>query len=73
MYDLLDALITAQTSTEEAEQKLGVIATNLASRLRQLAAKVQEVRGNSDQNLLRTALREYEATHDKYDLTSNKF
>lgn len=65
LYDLLDALITAQTSTEEAEHKLGVIATNLASRLRQMAAKVQEVRGSSDQNLLRAALRDYEATHDK--------
>lgn len=65
LYDLLDALITAQTSSEEAEQKLGTLASNLAGKLRQLAAKVQELRSHSDQNLLRAALRDYEATHDK--------
>lgn len=61
----MDALITAQTSSEEAEQKLGTLATNLAGRLRQMAARVQELRSNPDQNLLRAALRDYEATHDK--------
>lgn len=65
LYDLLDALITAQTSSEEAEQKLGTLATSLAGRLRQMAARVQELRSNPDQNLLRGALRDYEATHDK--------
>lgn len=58
-------MITAQTSSEEAEQKLGTLATNLAGRLRQMAARVQELRSNPDQNLLRGALRDYEATHDK--------
>lgn len=58
-------MITAQTSSEEAEQKLGTLATNLAGRLRQMAARVQELRSNTDQNLLRGALRDYEATHDK--------
>ena len=61
MYDLLDALITAQTSPEDAEQKLGILASSLAGRLRTAAAKVQECRTLGDQNALRNALREYES------------
>ncbi|XP_055389914.1 tetratricopeptide repeat protein 30 homolog [Condylostylus longicornis] len=60
LYDLLDALITAQTSTENAEKKLGTLASGLAAKLRTLAAQVQEARGNTDQNVLRNALKEYE-------------
>jgi tetratricopeptide repeat protein 30 len=65
LYDLLDALITAQAAPEEAEQKLSVLATTLAGRLRSLAAKVQECRSVPDQNQLRAALREYESTLEK--------
>lgn len=60
VYDLLDALITSQTSPEDAEQKLGILASSLAGRLRTLAAKVQECRTVGDQNALRSSLREYE-------------
>ncbi|XP_055693270.1 tetratricopeptide repeat protein 30 homolog [Lutzomyia longipalpis] len=66
LYDLLDALITAQTSSEDAEQKLGTLASNLAGKLRSLAAKVQDARGSGDQNILRSSLREYEAALDNY-------
>ncbi|CAO1301325.1 unnamed protein product [Diamesa serratosioi] len=66
LYDLLDALITSQTSQEEAERKLGVLSSNLASRLRTLSAKVQECRMASDQNALRNALREYESVLENY-------
>lgn len=65
MYDLLDALITVQTSPEDAEEKLGVLSSQLAGRLRSLSAKVQEHRVNSDQESLRKTLREYETALEK--------
>ncbi|ETN61471.1 tetratricopeptide repeat domain 30A [Anopheles darlingi] len=66
LYDLLDALITAQSTPEEAEQKLGTLANSIGGRLRSLAAKVQECRSATDQNALRMALREYEAALESY-------
>lgn len=66
LYDLLDALITAQTSPDDAEKKLGVLASSLAGRLRSFAAKVQECRTSGDANSLRNALREYEDALDNY-------
>lgn len=65
LYDLLDALITVQTSPEDAEEKLGVLSSQLAGRLRSLSAKVQEYRVNSDQESLRKTLREYETALEK--------
>ncbi|XP_058116473.1 tetratricopeptide repeat protein 30 homolog [Anopheles ziemanni] len=66
LYDLLDALITAQSTSEEAEQKLGTLANSIGGRLRALAAKVQECRSATDQNALRMALREYEGALESY-------
>lgn len=66
LYDLLDALITVQTSPEDAEEKLGVLSSQLAGRLRSLSAKVQEYRVNSDQESLRKTLKEYETALEKY-------
>lgn len=65
LYDLLDALITVQTSTEDAEQKLDDLASRLAGRLRTLSAKVQEFRSTADQVSLRKVLREYESTLER--------
>lgn len=67
LYDLLDAIITSQTSLEEAEKKLGILSSSLATRLRTLSSKVQECRMASDQNALRTALREYEGVLREYE------
>lgn len=67
LYELLDAIITAQSSLEDAEKKLGVLSSNLATRLRTLSSKVQECRMASDQNALRTALREYEGVLQQYE------
>lgn len=53
-------MITAQSSAELAEKKLGTLASSLAGKLRSLAAKVQEVRSTTDQNALRNALKDYE-------------
>ncbi|KAJ6640195.1 Tetratricopeptide repeat protein 30 like [Pseudolycoriella hygida] len=66
LYDLLDALITVQTSPEDAEEKLGVLSSQLAGRLRSLSAKVQEHRVNADQESLRKTLREYETALENY-------
>uniref|UniRef100_A0A1I8MXZ8 Tetratricopeptide repeat protein 30 n=1 Tax=Musca domestica TaxID=7370 RepID=A0A1I8MXZ8_MUSDO len=66
LYELLDALITAQASAESAEKKLGTLASSLAGKLRSLAAKVQEVRSTTDQNALRTALKDYENALELY-------
>lgn len=66
LYELLDALITAQTSTEDADIKLSNLASNLAGKLRTLAAKVQETRTINDQNILRNVLKEYEITLENY-------
>ncbi|XP_030378083.1 tetratricopeptide repeat protein 30 homolog [Scaptodrosophila lebanonensis] len=66
LYELLDALITAQTSAELAEKKLGTLASSLAGKLRSLAAKVQEVRATTDQQALRDALKDYEHALELY-------
>ncbi|KAI8124632.1 Tetratricopeptide repeat protein 30 like protein [Lucilia cuprina] len=66
LYELLDALITAQASAELAEKKLGTLASSLAGKLRSLAAKVQEVRSTTDQNALRNALKDYENALELY-------
>lgn len=60
LYDLLDAIITVQTSREEADQKLGKIATRLTSKLRALTAKIQENRAINDDEAVKKTLREYE-------------
>lgn len=65
LYDLLDALITVQTSPDEAEVKLDALASRLAGQLRTMSAKVQEFRSNGDQAGLRKVLREYESTLEK--------
>lgn len=67
LYDLLDAIITSQTSLEEAEKKLSVLSSSLSTRLRALSSKVQECRMASDQNALRNALREYESVLREYE------
>lgn len=66
LYDLLDALITVQTSADEAGQKLDQLAGRLATQLRTCTAKVQEHRSNGDQAALRRALRDYEDTLERY-------
>ncbi|KAH8311458.1 hypothetical protein KR044_006465 [Drosophila immigrans] len=66
LYELLDALITAQTSGELAEKKLGTLASSLSGKLRSLAARVQEVRATSEQQALRDALKDYEQALELY-------
>lgn len=60
LYDLLDAIITVQTSREEADQKLGKLSARLTTKLRALMAKIQEHRASNDEVAVKKALREYE-------------
>lgn len=60
LYDLLDAIITVQTSREEADQKLGKLSARLTTKLRALMAKIQEHRAANDEAAVKKSLREYE-------------
>lgn len=60
LYDLLDAIITAQTSREESDQKLGKLSARLAGKLRSQTTKIQEYRAAGDEAAVKKALREYE-------------
>lgn len=60
LYDLLDAIITAQTSREESDQKLGKLSARLAGKLRSQTTKIQEYRTGGDEAAVKKALREYE-------------
>lgn len=60
LYDLLDAIITVQTSREDADQKLGKLSSRLTTRLRSLSAKIQEYRTANDEASVKKTLREYE-------------
>lgn len=60
LYDLLDAMITVQTSREEADQKLGKLSARLTTKLRALMTKIQESRSTNDEATVKKTLREYE-------------
>lgn len=60
LYDLLDAIITVQTSREDADQKLSKLSARLAGRLRNLTAKIQEHRTTNNDAAVKKTLREYE-------------
>lgn len=60
LYDLLDAIITVQTSREDADQKLSKLSARLAGRLRSLTGKIQEYRTTNNDAAVKKTLREYE-------------
>lgn len=60
LYDLLDAIITVQTSREDADQKLSKLSSRLTTRLRSLSTKIQEYRTAGDDASMKKTLREYE-------------
>lgn len=60
LYDLLDAIITVQTSREEADQKLDKLSARLTTKLRTLTGKIQESRTSNDDATIKKTLREYE-------------
>lgn len=66
LYDFIDALITSQTSPEEAFLKFEDISSRYAEQLRRLTKTVQEGRSQGDNDEVKRAVLEYEDALDKY-------
>ena len=62
LYDFIDALITRQTSPEEAFRKLDTMATQQTNKLRRLTKQVQEFRGNHNDDGVKQAVEDYDQT-----------
>lgn len=66
MYDFLEAVITRQTSPEEAYRKLDEMATKQTETLRKLTKQVQEARQNHDDDAVKKAVNEYDEALERY-------
>eukprot|EP00762_Andalucia_godoyi_P000826 ANDGO_03860.mRNA.1 Tetratricopeptide repeat protein 30 homolog len=66
LYDFLDAVITAQTSPEEAFRKFDDLATKHVDVLRKLTKQIQDSRVRRDSEGIKTALKEYDESLEKY-------
>ncbi|XP_021934386.1 tetratricopeptide repeat protein 30A isoform X2 [Zootermopsis nevadensis] len=66
LYNFLDALITQQTSAEEAYRKFDEIASKHTETLRKLTKQVQEARQNHDDESVKRAVGEYEDALERY-------
>ncbi|XP_023288134.1 tetratricopeptide repeat protein 30A isoform X2 [Orussus abietinus] len=66
LYDFLDALITQQTSPEEAYRKFDDLANKHTEALRKATKQVQEARLNHDDNAVKKAVNDYEDALDRY-------
>lgn len=66
LYEFIDALITSQTSPEEAFQKFEDIGSRFAEQLRKLTKTVQESRSQGDNDEVKRAVLEYEEALEKY-------
>lgn len=66
MYDFLEAVITRQTSPEEAYRKLDEMATKQTETLRKLTKQVQESRQNHDEESVKRAVNEYDEALERY-------
>ncbi|CAH3882490.1 unnamed protein product [Pieris brassicae] len=66
LYDFLDAIITSQTSPEEAFEKYEDIASKHAEQLRKLTKVVQESRSQGDNDQVKKAVVEYEEALERY-------
>lgn len=60
MFEFLDALITKQTSPEEAYRKFDEIASKHTEILRKLTKQVQEARQNRDDEAVKKTVMDYE-------------
>lgn len=60
MFEFLDALITKQTSPEEAYRKFDEIASRHTETLRKLTKQVQEARQNRDDEAVKKTVMDYE-------------
>ncbi|XP_044747096.1 tetratricopeptide repeat protein 30A isoform X1 [Coccinella septempunctata] len=66
LYDFLDAVITLQTSPNEAYQKFDEIVSRHAELLRKYAKQTQEYRNNNETELVKKTVMEYEDCLEKY-------
>ena len=60
LYDFLEALITQQTSPDEAYRKFDAIASKHTEQLRKYTKQVQEARNQHDDEAVKRAINEYE-------------
>ena len=61
----MDALITQQTSPEEAYRKFDEIASKHAETLRKLTKQVQEARASHDDDAAKRAVSDYDEALDR--------
>ncbi|XP_013787939.1 tetratricopeptide repeat protein 30A-like isoform X1 [Limulus polyphemus] len=66
LYDFLDALITQQTSPEEAYRKFDEMAARHTESLRKLTKLVQEARQNNEDEQVKKAVNDFEEALEKY-------
>ena len=66
MYDFMEAVITRQTSPEEAYRKLDEMASKQTETLRKLTKQVQEARQNHDDDNVKKAVNEYDEALERY-------
>ncbi|XP_071106591.1 intraflagellar transport protein 70A-like [Haliotis cracherodii] len=66
LYDFLEAVITRQTSPEEAYRKLDEMASKQTETLRKLTKQVQEARQNHDDDAVKRAVNEYDEALERY-------
>lgn len=66
MYEFLDALITQQTSPEEAYKKFDDLANKHTEILRKATKQVQEARLNHDEKALKKAVNDYDDALERY-------
>ncbi|XP_059163823.1 intraflagellar transport protein 70A-like [Physella acuta] len=66
MYEFLEAVITRQTSPEEAYRKLDEMASKQTELLRKLTKQVQESRQNHDEESVKRAVNDYDEALERY-------
>ncbi|XP_076166247.1 tetratricopeptide repeat domain 30 [Ptiloglossa arizonensis] len=66
LYDFLDALITQQTSPEEAYRKFDDLGNKHMETLRKATKRVQEARLNHDDSAVKKAVNDYEEALERY-------
>ncbi|XP_064601290.1 intraflagellar transport protein 70A-like [Liolophura sinensis] len=66
LYDFLEAVITKQTSPEEAYRKLDEMASKQTETLRKLTKQVQEARQNHDDEMVKKAVNDYDEALERY-------
>lgn len=66
LYDFIEAVITRQTSPEEAYRKLDEMASKQTEQLRKLTKLVQEARQNHDDEGVKKTVNEYDEALERY-------